>query len=362
MKLFKKIAAAVLALSMAVAMAACADTSWVYQYGDKTVSSGLYLSFVMNSYAEATSLATDTETALLKQTIEEKDAKVWITDNAKALTAQYIAIEKKFDEMGLSLTESDMNEINQSVKTEWPQNSAVYEKNGVGEQTYRQLVTGRKKADMVFRKYYSKDGTEPITDDNLLVHYKENFASVNMFGIEKVQNLEDSEAADTAANDKLNEEYKVLAESYAEQFNSGDKTMGELYDEYVHKDAETTHDDANAEDVILKDEETRRLIKKDSTSPSEEVVKSIYADMKPDKKAMVISDDRAYYIVVRYDVTDKETDFGEMRDQLLYDLKNEEFTTLTEKWAAELTPSATNDASVKRYNPKKIDLNVEAEQ
>lgn len=355
MKLGKKIAAVVLAFSMMLSMAACADTAWVFSYGDKTVSSGLYLSFLMSAYSEAGTKVADAEADLFSQKVEEKPAKEWIVEKAQVLASQYIAVENKFEEMGLSLTESDENQIAQSMKTEWPQVSKIYEQNGVAESTYKLYVTNRRKTSKLFEKYYAEDGgVEPITNDSLMVHYKENFARVNVLGITKGMAFDDEGKDDI---DKANEELLEMANGYAKSINDKEKTFGEVYHEYAHYNEQTEHDDEDSTDVVAKDEDTIRLIKKDADTLGEELSKAIFEDMKPDSKALVTSDDKAYYVIVRYELENTtDSEFEEMRASILADLKQDEFIKIAEGWGVELKPSETNSAAVRRYNPKKIKM------
>lgn len=354
MKLLKRIGAVLVAFSMVISITACADTSWVLKYGDKTVSSGLYLSFLMSAYSEAGTKITDTETELFKQKIEEKDVKDWIVERAEVLASQYIAVENKFDEMGLTLSETDQNEINQSMKTEWPNVSAIYEQNGVGEASYKLYVTSRKKTTRLFEHYYSEKGVEPIANADLMVHYKENFASVNVLGMTKGTAFEDEGQADV---DKANEELLKMANDFAEKINKGEMTFGEATDEFTHYNEQDEHDATNTEDVISKDEDTRRVIKKDEEQLGAELVKAIFTDAKTDGKAVVASDDTAYYLILRYEL-DKtsESDFADMRTSVLADLKQEDFLKVTDTWAAETKPSDKNNSAISRYNPKKIKL------
>ncbi|MEG0692040.1 MAG: hypothetical protein RR444_03055 [Oscillospiraceae bacterium] len=352
MKLLKRILALAMVMSMTLSLAACSDTSWVYDYNGKKLPSGAYIAFTMEAYANAQAHKDINKdiTDIFKQTLDGKDAKQWMIDEAKSLSDHYIAVENKFDELGLTLSEKDNNEIDQSVKVAWSQYEPLYTKNSVSENTYKMLMTNSKKQDLIFEKYYGTGGIEEVPNDKLLVHFKENFASVNIFGMPTAQPLEGKLSDE---DKKANEELKAKADEYVKLFNEGKKTMNELADMFDHFTNETEHDEKDTEDKIGKDEDSKRYIKKDSTSPSEKVVKAIFGEMKDDAIAKVIADDKAYFIVVRYDVTKDESNFEEMKKSILADVKGEDFTKMVDGWAAELKPTANNSA-VKRYNPKKV--------
>ena len=74
MKLWKRIAAALLAVCMTLPFAACSgDTSWVYDYDDIQITSGMYIAFTMSAYSQVSQQDDyDSEKSILDQTIEDK--------------------------------------------------------------------------------------------------------------------------------------------------------------------------------------------------------------------------------------------------------------------------------------------------
>ena len=87
MKLWKRIAAALLADCMTLPFAACSgDTSWVYDYDDIQITSGMYIAFTMSAYSQVSQQDDyDSEKSILDQTIEDKSATEWIRERAGAL-------------------------------------------------------------------------------------------------------------------------------------------------------------------------------------------------------------------------------------------------------------------------------------
>ena len=102
-----------LVATTALSLVACADTSWVYDYDGIKIPAGVYIASSMTAYAKVQSHE-DFDTAnedIFAQTIDDKTAKQWILDETKKTVDGFIAVERKFDEMGLILTESDENII-----------------------------------------------------------------------------------------------------------------------------------------------------------------------------------------------------------------------------------------------------------
>lgn len=356
MKFFKKLVATVLIACTALSFTACSDTTWAYKMGDKQVSSGLYIMQTMTAYTLAQSHKDknpDIED-IFKQKLDGKPAKQWIIDEAKKGCALYLATEAKFDELGLTLTETDNNMIEQDYKEGWPAVGAFFEKNGVGEETYRTTLINTRKKEKIFEKYYGKDGLEQVTDESLMAHFKENFASINMFGL-KLETGDDL----TEEQIKTNENAKKSAEDLLEMLNKGDKTYNEVFVEYKKMENENLPDDEKKDVTVYEDDETKTFVQKGSNVPSEKVVKAIFEEVKVDGDGALLTDETGYFICKRYDVTKDKENFDEMRQSLLVDIKGAEFTELTTKWTDEIMGSITvNSASIKRYTPKNIDFTL----
>ena len=117
MKLIKKMLAGVLAACFILSLAGCSDTTWVYRYGDVTIPSGVYINLMISAYTEAQShedIKSDI-TDFFKQTLDGKPARQWVIDRAKELCAEYVATEKKYAEMGLSLTDEEKQTLSDNV-------------------------------------------------------------------------------------------------------------------------------------------------------------------------------------------------------------------------------------------------------
>lgn len=356
MNILKKLVAVVIVACTALSFTACSDTTWAYKDGDYTVKSGLYLMNLLTAYSSAqthTDRNADIED-VFKQKLDGKDAKQWMIDEAYEAVAEYFAIEKKFDELGLSFSETDKNIIEQNFKSSWETVSSMFEKNGVGEQSYRLELENRQKRQLIFAKYYDKDGIEAVSDENLIVHFKDNFAAINMFGI-KLEQGEDL----TEDQIKKNNQAKESADKLIEMMKKGDKTYNEVYMEYIKLQNADLPEDEQKDTTPDKDDETMNVIKKGSEVPTKNVVDTIFNTAKPDGDPILIVDPSGYFLCKRYDVTKQTDKFDEMRAALLGDIKSEDFEKLIKEWVDSTKASmSVNDAAIKRYNPKKIDFTL----
>ena len=92
-----------------------------------------------------------------------------------------------------------------------------------------------------------------------------------------------------------------------------------------------------------KDSDYDRIIKKDSTSPSEDFVKTLF-EMKTGE-AKVIEEDTAYYVVQRLDILKSDQDYAKTYDSnALYGLKGEEMDAVYEKKYADYAVAENGSA------------------
>jgi len=358
MNFFKKIIAVVIVACTALSMTACKDTNWVYDYNGTKLPSGLYLAFTIDAYTQAQTHKDikKEQKNLFKQTLEGKDTKQWIIDQAKKSANLYMATENKFAELKLTFAEKDEYTIKSTTDYIWTQLGDTYEKNGVSKETYKLIMANQRKQEMIFKKYYGTGGIEEIPADQLLVHFRENFASINMMAL-----LPSTGETLTDEQKKANEGLKARGEEYVKLINEGGKSYNEIVNMYATFKAE--NDDAYQAPTgeIKEDSATKSYIKRDSTSPSEKIVKSIFDDIKPDGKAVLLTDDVGFYICIRYDATSDSSQFDQMRDSIISELKTEDFTKMVNEWAEKLAPTV-NESAIKRYSPKKIKIEEPKQQ
>ena len=349
MKSIKKMLAAALAACFVLSLAACSDTTWVYQYGDVTIPSGIYINMTISAYNEAQShedMKPDVAD-FFKQTLDGKPAKQWVVDRAKELCALYAATEKKYSEMGLVLSDEDKQLISDNVDTVWNQIGSVYEYNGVSKESFQEVLTYTQKNTQLFEKYYGADGTEPVKDEEIKTYFFGNYIGVNAFVME-LKSGEDLSEEDQKANDEL----KNNAAQYVKEMNENGKTFGEVSDAYYHKQNGSDHDDT-AEGPIKSDDETLQFVTKDSTNPSAAIVAEMFA-LEPGRAKAISAGDRIY-IVKRYDIKKDAKYFENMKSRVLHKMKDDDFEKMLQEYAADMGETA-NTAAVNRYNPENIDL------
>ncbi len=356
MSLIKKLAAALLTLSMILSVTACADTSWAAKSDDFQVRAGIYIYYTINAYYEAQSKLTEDQKDLFSAKIEDKDAKTWIKDNATKKLKDYIAIENKFDELGLELSESDNNKIKISADSVWNQNGELFEKNGINAQSITDIFANSYKSDLVFKKYYGTDGLEEVSEKDLEAYYNDNNVRVKYIAIQ----LKDGEgnlfkSADKAKAMEMAEDYKSRAT--VDNFDALIKEYNDYYAEEVKKAADSSSSSSEVDSSSSAEADeyvNEHIIKKEDTTPSKKVVEAIFSKSKVNTP-VIIEDDEVYYVVMKLDLLERTDLLDSSRESLLYSMKSEEFNKMIDDWSGAINFTKNEDA-YNRYDPEKIVL------
>ncbi len=381
MKIFKRIAAGILTAAMALSLVACKDTTWSYHIDGVEITSGMYITFQIEAYMEASEKVEDTSKDMFEQKIDGKETEAWIADRVLKLCKSYVAVEKKFDEMGLTLSQEDLNKINTTHTSYWSYMSSYYQPNGAGEQSYKKLLTNSYKSDMIFKKYYDKGGSEEVSETEL----KNKF--VELIALVKYVQMPMKDASGNKLKTEGKAELKKTAEKYVERLNKGEK-IDDLIAEYEElleeqeaaanssatsstaSTASTTISSAATSSAAASSASTSStasatssgtssgsteeeeedpnevLIYKEDETKSEKFLTSVF-EAKYDTP-VILEDDENYYVTIRYDISKDTEKFEDYHDSLLHEIKDETYEAMVAGWYKDYKVE-TNEDSAKRY-------------
>lgn len=343
--MFKKLtvflAAAVLLLS------SCAkDTSWVLKNGDTTVSSGMYLGFLVQAeLQELSEHNAKSVSDLMKMTIHEMKAADYVTSQALDLSKNYISIEKKFSEYGLSLDEEDKKEIEDSVLAYKNYYGTYFSGNGCGDASLRALIENNIKMEKIFFHLYDEKGEKAVSDADKRKFFSENYSRIRYIPI----SLVDSSTGAALKDDAL-KKAQDSAESYYNKAVAGEDFIT-LLNAYLKETGSTETYDKELQDNGLTKADV--LIPKEGSDYPTEITTAVNAMKVGEVKK--VSTSTAIYIVQKLDLNESEKTYAHYKESLLSEMKSEEFSELQKEWKTALEYEA-NDASVKRYHPKKLNL------
>ncbi len=361
--MFKKVGAVLLAVVMAFSMTACSskDTAWVMEVDGEQLPAGVYLGYMVDAFSQAYNhedVKIEKPKDIWNQKIDDKDIETWVKDKTKDFCKQYIAINKWFDELKLTLDESDKNKIDTQVSSVWSQMGSLYEENGAGQKSVRKIVESSFKSQKIFKSLYGVGGSEGVTQENVDNFFYENYAFVKMISL-PTKGFDGSDLSEaqkkevTEAGNKLVERV-TGGESMDDVITAYKTEYTNKRNEYLASKDTTSSFTATPFSEDKEDKERNDvLLYKESTSYGEEVMKDIFAMEKDAIK--LLTSDKGTFVVQKLDIKDKSDQIKDYTDSILNHMKGDEFTDLLEKRTADVQPTY-NEKAIKRYSPKNIDV------
>lgn len=402
MRLFKRIAAAVCAIAVAVSVAGCADITKMGTVEDKEINAGVYLWFVNaamdDAQTEVDNQLSDMGTSASKienfsyfdYNVQEKPFAQFVEEKALELVKQHVAIEKKAEELGLSLTAEEKNVIKENAKDLWKTEITYYgystgvtygenyEKAGISRQSYTQVQLVNSLRNKLFDKHYEENGITPTDQKDIDVYFKDNYGRFEIIQVA----LKDAkgEAIDTEQGkaDKLKqaegyldrllkgEEYDTVFHDYEKYLEEQEKLAKEEEDKKNNSGTSSTTTSSKTESNDIKEDDTTSsgssdkeeedhdhdfLLNKADTSPSEAFIK--WAFELKENEGKIYKDSTVYYVVVRRPIEERKDWQEEYRSDLLHEMKDGEFNEKLNEFAKDYKVDFSQDA-LNAYKPDKI--------
>lgn len=243
----KKIAALGCAAAMLGSLTACGEkTTWGAVIDGVQIPAGVFIYYLdsanyeaqqkLNEQTEASAdlspegaAAQSSETVTLplySSQIDGVDSKQWIYDRATELMQDYAAVEAKFDEYGLTLSDDDKQSAQVYLDQIWDYAGDYYTSMGVSENSYKSIFLNSSKKQKLFETIYSEGGERAVSDDEIKTYLDENYALINYIDVE----LKDGEGNLLKSDGKA--ERMEMLNSYIERYKNGED-FDELNAEYV---------------------------------------------------------------------------------------------------------------------------------
>ena len=312
--------------------------------------------------ADGETTTTAESLSVLDITIEDKPAREWINDKAVQSMREYAAVEKKFDELGLTFENKEEDRLNIVVDQMWDYFGEYYEEIGISKQSYHDVGLNSEKRTAIFNYYYGEGGEKAVPDDEVISYLSENNARVKYFTMP----LKDGEGNLLKSEGKA--ELKTMVEGYIDRleassaaFEEIEKEYNDYYDALVKAAAETTEENADTaeqpeteEDTVSAEPNYGTVISKDSTYPSAKIVEQAFSGESGSAYTLIEDDDNeVYYLVQVMGLFDDPDYLENNRESVLHTLKDEEFSAEVESWT-EGQNVVVNQDSIDRYKLDKI--------
>ncbi len=417
MNKFKRLTAAVAALAVASSFSGCGESTSTGMNIDGTdIRAGIFIFYTMSAYYEASEIIGEngTDTTDVKNIknahIDNITSKEWIQNKAEEHCTEFMAIEREFEALGEELTAEEQSEVDDMLAYYTQGDGGkFYAKNGIGEESLRDIMEIDYKRQHVFKHYYGFDSEKGMSEDELKDYFNDNYARVEYLTID----LKDAEGNLLKGNDK--KKLVKLAEDYAKKVNKESTEQKKLYkmdeireeyNEYKQEEAEkaaaltattdsgttttttttttsdpsatttttTTNPFANEQLVQFVTVTTAKEadISIDGTGPTTTATEPNYV---PSKKAnefifneaktgeaSVLEDSEAVYVILKADLYERLTDDDWWSENYITSLQNQKYGEEFSDFIKELADGynvSRNEKAFKRYEPFSLDYQQE---
>ena len=291
--IWKRTAAAVLALVLCLSLAGCynENNTWAARKGDDTMPIGGYIYYLYSAYSEARDQV-DSDTAVLDAEIDGVDASQWITDRALSYLNAYYYISDKFSEYGLELTEDDQTQIDNTTTNFWSYYQSTFEDDlGIARDSFSKAYSEYTvKFQKVMEAMYGEGGELALAAGELEDYFTETYLSYEYFYVPLTTTNDDGESETLTSEEQADIQDQL--QTYADSINDGGEST--YYQPSPTKGENITSELATAlegadegEAVVAKTSNALYVIRKlsiadayDEVEADEDQYISLLADMK----------------------------------------------------------------------------------
>ena len=273
---------------------------WIAKAGEDTVPAGIYLYFMQDAYRSVTGQLTGEDGKKpenpLKEQINNVPVVQMITEEAKKELNEYMAVEQKCKELGVTLSEEDESQAGAMAEMYWEYIREMYESNGISKNSYRLAIAN---------------------------------------------------TADAAVKEEEDKKTKNAISQYYKELEDG-MDMEEVYYQALRENAEDP-------DSVQKPEPgaSYSFVVRDASGLEEPLLEAIFAA--EIGKPVKTETETASYLFVRYDANADPKDFEAQRESLTQQLRQDTFNKQIEEWGTSVA-AQWNDKALQRYTPEKLKL------
>ena len=360
--LFKKLAAVLAAL---VLLSGCrTDTSWAYYHEYDVMPSGVYLSYLISSYNTAVGRLLQEEAAagpgsggksvvemsqkeIYRLQLEGMAVSDWMIQNAQREARSYFAVKNKLSELGHNVSQFQIDYISSMASSSIQENPGFFRNNGISENSLALSYINEAAREELFGLLYGPGGQMEVTQAELEEHFTANYGKAEYMFFEKVsafQMLVDGAIDDLKVVPE--DEQIERVQRYFARMKAGES----IHDLILARNIEDLEAGEDPDTLERRASEFTLIVSENDVGYIDETVIRGILDVSIGQSELLETEN--YYFVFKRVATD-EDDFEQYRDDLLQELRRDEFIAKLDEWGAAL-PIVVNPAAISRYVPSKL--------
>ena len=272
-----------------------------------------------------------------------------IVSSAKSEYLAFVVVSKKFDELGLTLTEEQKKQIEAQYQEDWIKiygeagMKNVLKTLGLNKEEFLNLLAVEYKSDALLEYYYGENGQSPITEQDKKDYFAENYYRFKYVLLSTVDDDNKALPEDelnrkkTLANDLLikiqnGESFEDLIPQYSEDYAKiTDRMTAE-----EKKSAEESNASAVTDGIICDSDgifnQTLHSLYNISVNPS------IVSKLKTLEvgQGAVVDTETAIWVVKKYDLNEKDSYYTDRAETIYQKMYANDFNSMYTRWMAEL--------------------------
>lgn len=295
-----------------------------------------------------------TSTATVRQTI---------INSAKQEYLSFVIVTEKFSELGLSLTDAQIAELEDQYNNEWIQ---IYGEAGMAnilkeldltKDEFLNLLSLQAKSQAIIDYYYGANGITPVTEEDKKEYYNDNYHRFKYILLSTVDEKDKALSADEIAAKR------TLANELNEKIKNGESIaplIAQYSEDYVKiTDSMTADEKASAEENNSK-ATTEGIICDNSgifnqtlyTTYNIAVNSQIVSKLQTLKtgESAVVETDNAIWVIQEFDINESEDYYNKRADQIFSSLYTPDLSAKYTRWQSELDYTYDEDV-MKELDP-----------
>ncbi|MCQ2440864.1 MAG: hypothetical protein MJ076_03065 [Clostridia bacterium] len=362
MNFVKKLATAVLAISLVVCVTGCHKKNEVaVKIGDVKFTSAYYMCALINADTEARSKVEenlkDDEKAdtsninYYSKKIDKKNYVDWVKDTAMESLKKIAAYKIKCKEAKIKLKEEDESNAKLYASYYWSNYgySQIYEPNGVSEETFTNYMVDSYYSTRYFEHVYGKGGKKEIPADEVKSTMLENFVIADLI---EVSFSEKEESEITTLKEQFN--------AYADALKNGTKDFETVYHEYNGEEGHT--DEQQSEDGESKPLDSHAtILGTEDTAYASDRYDTVKAMAVNEVKIVEDENNAGLALIVKKDIEADPYYLDNLDLSIRQLVKQDEFNKDIEKFIKTLK-TEKSDYAINQFKVKKIKYPEQAQQ
>lgn len=267
MKLIKKITAAALAGMLMLSATAChKKNETAVTVGGVKFTSAYYMCAMIYTDMQARQKVDDAKsgdstssdssssetTDYTKEKIDGVDYSKYVKDETLKSLKKIAAYKLLCEKNKLEVDKDTADQTEQSAESMWSYGySSMFEDNGVYKSTFIQYTADSNYADTYFDHVYGKDGTNPVSAEDVSAKMLEKFVLLQYINA-SFTTTDSSTGSSTSLSDDEITALKTKINGYADEINAGKRSFEQVYHEYNETEESSDNQSSseeNAEDT-----------------------------------------------------------------------------------------------------------------